>query len=182
MSLLARFRILTKILSIVLLLSAVAGGIAYFGIQALSSLNTAADNMQSAAGRSLLAARMNQNALALNRAEFRAALDPRPENILEARKVVEEHLKVFGERMEEVAKTRDEKARGMMPAVREAFAEYQRSLTATFRTLDAVKDFQMSDQGQKVRDSAMASRAASEMLQGNVRAIADQLNLRVTNL
>src|SRR4051794_40003697 len=102
MSLLARFRILTKILSIVLLLSAVAGGIAYYGIQALSSLNDGANNMQAAATRSLAAARMNQNVLALNRAEFRAALDPRAENRIEARKVVDDQLKQFTERFEQV--------------------------------------------------------------------------------
>src|SRR2546421_7102834 len=105
MSFLSRFRVLTKILSIVMLLSVVAAGISYYGIQALARLNEGSENMQAAAGRSLLAARMNQNVLALNRAEFRAALDPRPENRIEARKVVDDQLKQFTERFEQVTKT-----------------------------------------------------------------------------
>ena len=179
MSFLSRFRILTKILAIVLLLSAVAGGISYYGIQSLGRLNDGSNNMESAARRSLLAARMNQNVIALNRAEFRAALDPRNENRNEARKVVEQNIGQFLERFEEVSKTRDEQARAMLPAIKEAWAEYQRGLDANFRTFESVKDLQMSESALKLRDSALASRASAEKLQGAVRAVADRLNDRV---
>ena len=80
MSFLARFRILTKILAIVVVMAAVAAGISFLGIHALASLNDGADNMKFAAQRALDAARANQNVIALNRAEFRVALDPTAEN------------------------------------------------------------------------------------------------------
>ena len=80
MSFLARFRILTKILSIIILMAGIAVGVAWIGISSLGSLNDKADNMSAAAQQSLLAARANQNVLALNRAEFRSALDPRSDN------------------------------------------------------------------------------------------------------
>src|ERR1043165_5011625 len=113
--------------------------------------------MQAAAGRSLAAARMNQNVLALNRAEFRAALDPRAENRIEARKIVDDQLKQFIERFEHVAKTRDEQARNLLPAVKEALAEYQRGLESGFRTIEGIKDFQMAESALKLRDNAMTS-------------------------
>src|SRR5208282_5859183 len=98
MSFLARFRILTKILAIVVLMTAVAGGISWLGLRALGSLNDAADNIKVASKRALTAARANQNILAISRSEFRAALDPREQNRSEARKVADEQIKLFNER------------------------------------------------------------------------------------
>jgi len=66
MSFLAHFRILTKILAIVVVMAAVAAGISFLGIHALASLNDGADNMKFAAQRALDAARANQNVIALN--------------------------------------------------------------------------------------------------------------------
>jgi methyl-accepting chemotaxis protein len=179
MSFLANFRVLTKILAVVATLSAIAFGIAWIGIDALSAMNSGAEIMSAAAQRSLLAARANQNVLALNRAEFRAALDPRDENRVAAQKVVEEQMKMFRERLEEVARTPDEKARSMLPAAQQALAEYQKRLDNTFRLAASMKDTQLSNQVEQLRDAAMTSRAAAEELQGKIRAIADRLDERV---
>src|SRR5580693_5732565 len=105
MHFLGRFRILTKILAIVVLLSGIAGLMAYLGISALADLSDKADLMSGAAQRALTAARANQNVIALNRAEFRSALDPRDENRLAAREVIETQLKQYQERIDDVAKT-----------------------------------------------------------------------------
>jgi methyl-accepting chemotaxis protein len=179
MSFLARFRILTKILAVVTLMAIVAVTISWFGIRALNTLNEGADNMNKSAARALLAARANQNVIALNRAEFLAALDPRPENREAVQKVVDEQMKNFLERIGEVGKTRDEQAKAMMPAVKEAFADYEKSMQNTLRLVNGVKDAQLNEQTERMRDSAMTSRAAAEKLQGTVRAVADRLTNRV---
>jgi methyl-accepting chemotaxis protein len=176
MSFLSRFRILTKILTIIIFMAAVAGAIAFVGSAALKTLNENADNMGAAARRSLEAARANQNVLAMNRAEFRSALDPRSENRSAARKVIEDSVKQFEQRIEEVGKSRDEKARALMPEVKTAYAAYQKEMANTLRLVDGVKDFEMAEATQKLRDAAMASRGAAETLQGKVRAVADELN------
>jgi methyl-accepting chemotaxis protein len=176
MSFLSRFRILTKILTIIIFMAAIASTIAFVGTTALKTLNENADNMGAAARRSLEAARANQNVLAMNRAEFRSALDPRPENRSAARKVIEDSVKQFEQRIEEVGKSRDEKARAMMPEVKTAYAAYQKEMENTLRLVDGVKDFQMAEATEKLRDAAMASRGAAETLQGKVRAVADELN------
>ena len=85
MSFLARFRIISKIIAVVLLLSAVTASVSWVAIRALATLNDGADNMMFASGRALNAARANQNVIALNRAEFRVALDPSSENRAEVR-------------------------------------------------------------------------------------------------
>jgi methyl-accepting chemotaxis protein len=182
MSFLARFRILTKIIAIVVLMAAVAVSISWIGIRALSTLNDGADNMRAAAGRTLQAARANQNVIALNRAEFRVALDPSAENRADVRKVIDEQMKAYQASLEEVRKTPDEKAQSMLPAVNEAMAAYKLSMENTLRMADGVKDAQLGAETTQLRDAVMKSRAAAEHLRTTVRGLADRLNERVNNL
>jgi methyl-accepting chemotaxis protein len=179
MSLLARVKIITKILAVILLLSAIAVSISWLGIHAMASLNDGADNMSAAARRALVAARANQNVIALNRAEFRVALDPSPENRQAVHGVIDEQMKLFDQRLEELGKTRDAQAMSMLPAVRDAMTEYQRALHNTLDLADGIKNMQLGEATIQLRDSAMRSRAAAEKLQGNVRTVADRLIERV---
>ena len=182
MSFLSRFRILTKILAIILLMAALAASITFVGTVALRSLNENADNMGAAARRSLLAARASQNVLAMNRGEFRSALDPRAENRSAARNLIEENVATFQERIAELEKSPDQKARAMMSDVKAAFGVYRTSLDNTLRLVDGVKDIQLNETTVQLRDAAMASRGAAEELQKKVKAVADELNDRVENL
>lgn len=179
MHFLGRFRILTKILGIVALLCAVAACIAYVGISALSDLSQKADEMSVAASRSLLAARVNQNVIALNRAEFRSALDPRDDNRLAAREVINAQLKQYQERFDEVSQTPDEKAKAMLAGVRDAFSTYKSQMDATLAAVEAEKTSKLSESADKLRDAALKSRTAAEALQSKVRELADRLNTRV---
>jgi methyl-accepting chemotaxis protein len=179
---LARFRILTKILAIVVVTAAVAAGISFLGMHALASLNDSADNMKFAAQRALDAARANQNVIALNRAEFRVALDPTAENRAEVHKVIDEQMKLYEAGINEVSTTRDDQARSMLPAVNEAMADYKRNMENTLRIADEVKDAQLAADAAKLRDSAMKSRASAEKLRATVKGVADRLNERVANL
>src|ERR1019366_3599870 len=101
MSLLARFRVLTKILAVIFLMSGIAAGISWFGIRAMSSMNADVETMKSSAGRALEAARASTSLISLLSAEFQVALDPRPENRVEVRKEVDEQLKLLNERLED---------------------------------------------------------------------------------
>jgi len=118
MHFLGRFRILSKILGIVVLLCGIGAAIAWLGVSALSDLSEKAGVMSTAAKRALLAARANQNVIALNRAEFRSALDPRDDNRLAARDVINAQLKQYQERFDEVSQTPDEKAKTLLAAMR----------------------------------------------------------------
>ena len=179
MSFLARFKILTKILAVIALMSGIAAGISWLGMHALSTLNDGADSMSFAAQRALEAARANQNVLALNRAEFRVALDPRAENRAAVHKVIDEQLKLLNERIEDVSKTRDDQAKAMLPGVKQDIAAYEKDMEETLRLADGVKDAQLNEQTERLRDSAMKSRAAAEKLQVGMRAVADRLQARV---
>jgi len=176
---LARIRILPKILAIVLLLSVAAGGIAYIAISALHDINEKTALIGMAADRSLSAARANQSVLALNRAEFRSALDPSDENRLAARAVVEEQLKLFKDRIDEVSRTTDEKAKAMLPAALLAFESYKKQLDQTLAVVDSEKSTSVTDSARRLREMAMNSRASAEILQSRVRELADRLATRL---
>ncbi|KJC50494.1 chemotaxis protein [Bradyrhizobium sp. LTSP885] len=179
MSFLAHFRILTKILAIVMLMAAVAGAISWIGIISLGSLNEGAKYMRTASKRALVAARANQNVIALNRAELHAALDPRPESRDQVKKVVAEQTKIFLERIDELGETHDEQARAMMPAIKEAWAAYQQGMEDSDRLAEGVKDAKLSEQTERVRDSAMKNQEQAEKLQVAVRAVSNRLSERI---
>lgn len=179
MSFLSRFRVLTKILAVIALMAAVACTISWIGMHALETLNKGADNMSYAAKRALEAARANQNVIAMNRAEFRVAVDPRPENRAEVHKVIDEQMKLLHERLADVSTTRDAQAKAMLPGVKEAISVYEKDMAETLQLADAVKDAQLNAQTERLRDAAMKSRAAAEDVRAKVAAVADRLNARV---
>jgi methyl-accepting chemotaxis protein len=179
MSILARFKIITKIIAVVLLLSAVAASVSWLGVHGLVSLNDDAESMKAASGRAFQAARADQDVIALNRSEFRIALDPSAENRAEVRKLMDQQLKGYQAAMEEVGKTTDQKVRSMLPAVNEAMAEYQRSMENTLRIAADARDVQLTADAAKLRDAAMKSRGTSEKLRVALKEVGDGLNDRV---
>src|SRR5689334_5288656 len=102
MSLLAHFRIITKILWVVLLMSAVAATIAYVGSGALKSLNETAERINANAQSSVLAARMNVALVAINRAEMKLTADPRPESRALIATEIARESKSFKERFDKL--------------------------------------------------------------------------------
>jgi len=179
MSLMSRVRVLTKILSVVLLLSAIAGLIAWFGTRALSDLNAGAENMANAARRSLLAARANQNARDFNRAELRAVINVSEENRSAAMEMIDGQIQQFDERLQEVGKTPDEKAHALLIPLREAYTAYKAQLARTLALVQAAKAEKKTLQSEELEAAVMKSWAESDKLQSSIKAVADRLNDRV---
>jgi methyl-accepting chemotaxis protein len=176
---LARVTIITKILAVILLPATVAVCTSLLGIRTISSMNDDAETMASASKRALEAARASTNVIALSSAEFQVALDPRAENRVLVRKVVDEQLKLFNERFNNFSKTRDEKTLSMLPAIKETMATYEKGLENTLRVAGETKDDQLPDQVERLRVSAMSSKAVATKLRVEMIAIAEQLDGRV---
>jgi methyl-accepting chemotaxis protein len=179
MSLLARFKIITKILAVIMLLAGVAAGTSWLGIRAMSAMNEDAETIASAAKRALEASRASTSLITLSSAEFQVALDPRPESRALVRKVVDEQTKLLNERVEYFGKTRDEKTQAMMPALKDAISVYKKSLEQTLQLADETKDVQLTEQVERLRASAMKSQAIAVKLRAEMRTAAEQLNSRV---
>jgi methyl-accepting chemotaxis protein len=181
-SILARFRIITKVLAIILLMSAVAVSITMVGSTALKSLSDATDSMELATAQALTSARMNQNVVAMNRSEFRIAADPRTENKTEARRILEEDKRLFQNRMKQIAEKADPETKRHLTVIEGLWNAYEREMEGTLKAADAVKNFQMTDEMQKLRDEAVTSRTAAEKLRGAVREMAEHLDKTVSKL
>jgi methyl-accepting chemotaxis protein len=179
MSLLARVKIITKILAVILLLGAVAVGTSWLGIRAMSAMNDDAETMTSTAKRALEAARASTALITLSGAEFQIALDPRPENRSVVRKIVDEQMQLFKQRFEDFGKTRDEQTRAMLPGIREAMSVYEKSLENTLRLADETKDVQLHEQIERLRVSAMSSQTVAGKLRGDMRTVVKLLDDRV---
>jgi methyl-accepting chemotaxis protein len=179
MSLLARVRIITKILAVILLLGAVAIAISWLAIRAMSSMNDDAETMTSAAKRALEAARASTSVMSLSSAEFQVALDPRAENRATVRKIVDEQMKLFKERFEDFGQTRDEKTRAMLPAIGETMATYEKSLQNTLRLADEANGVELAEQVERLRASAVNSQVSANQLRAHMRTVVESLDDRV---
>lgn len=164
MSLLSRFKILTKILAVIGLLSAVAIGITALsisGLKTLANLTTAVDNVSDQAFN---AARAVQNIIALSRAEFRIVSDPRPEKRAEVQKDIDNETKLFETRMKAIEAKADDTAKAMLQPMLAMWADYQRELATTLRLASEVKNFQMTEEMDKLRTEAMQSSEVAHKL------------------
>jgi methyl-accepting chemotaxis protein len=179
MSLLARVKIITKILAVILLLGAVAVGTSWLGIRAMSSMNDDAETMTSSAKRALEAARASTSVMSLSSAEFQVALDPRPENRATVRKIVDEQMKLFKERFEDFGKTRDEKTRAMLPAIGDTMAAYEKSLQNTLRLADEASGVELAEHVERLRASAVNSQISANQLRAHMRTVVESLDDRV---
>jgi methyl-accepting chemotaxis protein len=179
MSLLARVKIITKILAVIMLLGAVALGTSWLGISAMSAMNDDAETMTSTAKRALEAARASTSVISLSSAEFQVALDPRPENRAVVRKIVDEQMKLFKARFEDFGKTRDEKTRAMLPGIRDTMATYEKSLQNTLRLADEAKGIELVEQVERLRASAMNSQTSAGQLRTDMRTVVGMLDDRV---
>jgi methyl-accepting chemotaxis protein len=179
MPLLARVKIITKILAVILLLGAVAVGTSWLGIRAMGAMNEDAETMTSTAKRAVEAARASTAVISLSGAEFQIALDPRPENRSVVRKIVDEQMALFKQRFEDFGQTRDERTRAMLPGIRETMSAYEKSLENTLRLADETKDVQLHEQIERLRASAMSSQTMAGKLRADMRTVVKLLDDRV---
>jgi methyl-accepting chemotaxis protein len=175
MSFLSRFRILTKILSVIVLLSLIACGLAALGINALGSLNEATNRMESGAARAMLAQQLAVNLVTMNRAEFQMSTDPRPENVKAARQTIEAESKLFLERLRVFSSRTSAETRHHVTMLETGWADYQRQLEGTYQAAAAVTNFQMTEQLGRLRDEAMSSAEAANKLRVSLRDISETL-------
>jgi methyl-accepting chemotaxis protein len=175
MQFLGRFRILPKIIAIVLMLASLMAIMAHFANSALRDQNENAQRMARAAKRSMLAARANVNLMSIAGAQFRGALDPRDDNRKEVRHVIEQQVGLFKERLDEVAKTSDQELQAMLPAVRDGFTAYQQSVNSTLAAVEAASTAKTSETAQKLMETVMKSDSAAQTLRGKMNSLAERM-------
>ena len=174
MSFLARFRVLTKLVAIVVLLSAIAGGITWLGVSSLKSLSDATDRMESTAEQAVIAQRAVASLLAMNRTEFHLSTDPRPENRKSAQALIDEEAKMLLDQL----RTLNERVvrpehKAMLAEIQAAWEAYQKELDGTFQAASAVRNFQMTAEMDQLRKKALSSATVANKLREKLSALAD---------
>jgi methyl-accepting chemotaxis protein len=181
MSFLARFRVLTKLGAIVILLSAVAIGITWLGVSSLKSLSDATDHMESTSKLSAAAQHLVVNLLAMNRAEFQLATDPRPASRQATQKIFDTESKQFVDELTWIkGKQLTPKLKASIADIESDWGAYQKGLNQTVAAANAVTSFQDNPQVARVRNAAISSAQVAERVRGKLRTLADGLDKEVT--
>ena len=132
--------------------------------------------MQAASRNALEAQRLGVNLVAINRAEFRIAADPRPENYREARKAIDTELAAFRQRIDTLDKELSGGQRANLTEVQAKFKQYLGELEGTYKAAEAVTSFQMTDQMERLRQETFSSRKVVEETRQVVLALTKDLD------
>ena len=183
MSILARFRVLTKISAVVFMLSGVAVGITILGVSSLKSLSNATDRMESSAAQAVLAQRMSVSLLAINRSEFQLSTDPRPETRKVVREAIDTESKRFQERVQaSKQKAHDPAVQIKLTDIEADWQAYQRELAATFAAADKVTGVQMSAEMDQLRKETLVSAELANKVRGKLHVLANDLDKDVAEV
>jgi len=179
MELLGKIKIIYKILTVIAMMAATSALLSFMGTSSMSSMNEATNQMERVAANALTASRLNTNAMALGRAEFRAVSDPRPESLAEVMPVIEEERKLFRERLAHLeSNVVDPQRRSQLQAVNEMMGQYEASLNSTL-TLAANTTVDITEEMQRLRNAAMESREKAEQLRVALRDLANEMDADV---
>jgi methyl-accepting chemotaxis protein len=105
-----------------------------------------------------------QNIIALSRAEFRIVSDPRPEKRAEVQKDIDNETKLFETRMKDIQAKADDSTKALLQPMLAMWADYQRELATTLKLASEVKNFQMTEEMDKLRTEAMLSAEVAHKL------------------
>ncbi len=180
MELLGKIKIIYKILTVIAMMAATSALLSFMGTSSMSSLNEATNKMERVAANALTASRLNTNAMALGRAEFRAAGDPRPESLAEVAPVIEQERKAFNERLAQLRSNVTSPERlAKVDEIAGLMRTYETSLDGTMK-LAGNTTVEMTDEMQRLRDAAMASREKAEQLRTALRDLANEMDADVS--
>ncbi|MFN3685987.1 methyl-accepting chemotaxis protein [Salinarimonas sp.] len=176
MALLARLRITTKVLAVVVLLGLVAGSVALAAALALREVAAAADYMEKRAANALLAMEVNANLIALSREQYRllAAADAQARAGVEA--AILREVDTLEGRLDRLIAQVDADDRPALDRVRRDVDAYEVGLDAMKRAASLAAG---ADDAQTLAALAARNSAMAEDLRGQMNALAGAIRAKV---
>ncbi|WP_291295092.1 methyl-accepting chemotaxis protein [Elioraea sp.] len=154
-----------KVLLLVVLMLAITGAVAGVGIQGIRMLSNDLSEVSDAGGEALAGAYANRDALMLNRAEFRLAADPSPENMRYAEEVSRTAKARFAQRLDELRRVADGEQVRLLQPVDAAWQRYSTQFDNTIVTVRRLGDQVQSNEATvAIGQTVMQSRDAAEAL------------------
>ncbi|MGE5478082.1 MAG: methyl-accepting chemotaxis protein [Bacteroidales bacterium] len=163
---LANFSIAKKILGVVLALNAVGAGIALLGANGLKVVTDGAVDISEAAQEIRIAARLNENVVELNRAEFVMAANPA--NYDEAAENVRKVRAALDDRLRRLKQSAGPNQTRLLAEVDGAYAKYLATLEASMAVAARHRDAQLDASRQEILTAVAASRLAQRELRQKV--------------
>ncbi len=173
---LSNFKILTKILMVLGLLSAVAIVITVIGVQSLSSLNKATDIMEQTAAQGVRAQGLATAVVGMSRVEFDLASDPSATNRAKALRQLETNKGLFNQRMQLLQSTMTGANRDRLTQVESLYAAYLKELANTLSTAET------NANGAAIRSRAEESWKAAQNMTVVLRNFAADLEKEVATV
>ncbi len=173
--------ILKKLIILVVFMAAVTGLVGWVGYTNLGLLGQAGKDIDDADSLALKAARMSQIAIVLNRGEYRAGLDPSPENIKSLREGVETRKETAAKLLADIeaAATPDEKS--MLVQLRSEYQNYLVNVNATLAEADKRSSDVALDEARKIiYQSVLTGRALATRLLDTSEGLANYYDAKGT--
>ena len=183
MSILSRFRILTKILAVIGILSLAAAGITALGISSLKQIAEQTSLVSRTSDEALLVSRINTNLQAISANIYRLAGDPRAENRSGAEAEIKDELASFKKRfttLSELVVSEDSKER--LAKISREMEVLNGAIANIYQAANGVQNFQMTQEMQQVRDAAGAASKLVGGLRNSLRAMMEIYGKRVVDV
>jgi len=128
----ANWKVLYKVLALVILMSVGTGLIGVIAVRGMIEMEELEAQVAEAGNVATTAARAGQNMLRLSRGEFRIAAQPTEENLRLLGERVQTELKFFEERFTEIKRKPDPEQAKLLAEIQPNYDAYRRELTETF--------------------------------------------------
>ncbi|GGK41738.1 methyl-accepting chemotaxis protein [Salinarimonas ramus] len=175
MSLLARFRIKTKILSVILILGAVSVLVGAVAVSSLSSLARATAEMDQDAHRALTAAQINASMLEIGKEQYRLVADPTQRSREAARERLAAELAILEGHLSTLETGASAAYVEQLARIRTDLELYQEGLEDVFRAAEAIRMVDFSLESIALRSAAEKNGTVAADLRETTARIAQSL-------
>ncbi|MGU3492906.1 methyl-accepting chemotaxis protein [Xanthobacteraceae bacterium A53D] len=176
---LSNFKVFTKILMVLGLLSGVAILVTVLGIRSLSALNEATDAMQTTATQSLRTQGLGTSLNALSRSEFDLTGDPSAANRERVLKQIDTEKDLFARRLKVLQTSMTGEKRQRLAEIETLYASYEKELGGTLALTARYTDTQIPPDLAAVRREAQISARIAQELAEKLRLFALDLDKEV---
>ncbi|MDC7694371.1 methyl-accepting chemotaxis protein [Asticcacaulis sp. DXS10W] len=172
-------RIGTKLLILIVMMGLITVVISAFGISRINFLNENLGTVDKVNSAATLGARMNQNAIILNRGEYRVAADPSLQTIQAASEIADNNRQQFAERLKKAYETADDEEKRQLDNIQAEYTEYMRGLDKTYEMARSVSSHVNLSEAQRTINGQVAeNRKRADTLQAAVKAYVDRIDAR----
>ncbi|WP_417772537.1 methyl-accepting chemotaxis protein [Stappia sp.] len=179
---LSNLKILSKILLVIGLLSAVAAVLTYNAVTAMSDMDKASYKMDAQATNSRLIASLGANLLAISREDFRMGTDPRPGTITEVTATIQQERKVFVDRMGRIRSNNAEAIETELNQIEVLWKDFQAEVDEDIEMISSIGENRTPEQTLLIQNSLGDTLAASQKLRRAFQDLAKKLEDNVGTL